>query len=280
MRASIAAASRVAAVQRAREEFGQVAGLVEAVDRREDQLDRPLGREALGLERIGEAEAAHGEVGPRRAHAVELPLDVLALASASPAGSSGSSAATICAVEVGRADLDQLHAEFAVQEARERDLELRVGHQEQALAREPLRGSAPRRALARARQRARDAARSAAAATSERRGRGREPRGGALGAERDRAPRAASRRARRARAAVSPLNGCAAAARVRADRRAGRPRGAPAGSATGPMPSAANSAELVLDDVGQRSRRRAAARSSRRRQQRHQRLEARCPRPA
>ena len=48
--------------------------------RRKHQLDRPFGRQSLGLERIGEAEAADGEVGLGGAHPVELALEMLAFA--------------------------------------------------------------------------------------------------------------------------------------------------------------------------------------------------------
>ena len=53
-------------------------------------------------------------------------------------------------MQVGRADLDEPHAELAREEAGERDLELRVGEEEDALARElcALRGERTARALA------------------------------------------------------------------------------------------------------------------------------------
>ena len=52
------------AQQRPREQLGQVAGLLEALDRREHQLDRPLGREAFRFERVGKSEPADDEVPP------------------------------------------------------------------------------------------------------------------------------------------------------------------------------------------------------------------------
>ena len=66
--------------ERPREQLGEIGGLLVALDRREHQFDRPFGRQAFGLERIGETEAAHHEIGPRGAAAIELPLDVLAFA--------------------------------------------------------------------------------------------------------------------------------------------------------------------------------------------------------
>eukprot|EP01039_Chlorochromonas_danica_P012394 gene12395-14166_t len=68
-----------AAGQRPRKQIGKVSGLVETVDRGEDELDGPLGGEALGLQRIGETQAANGQVRPRGAAAVELQVDVLPL---------------------------------------------------------------------------------------------------------------------------------------------------------------------------------------------------------
>ena len=66
--------------ERPREQGGEIPRLFEAVDRREHQLDRPLGGDALRLERIGEAEAADNEIRLRgRATARELSIDVGAL---------------------------------------------------------------------------------------------------------------------------------------------------------------------------------------------------------
>src|ERR1700742_67858 len=66
--------------QRAREQFGEVAGLLVALDGREDEFDRPFGGDALRLQRIGKAETADHEIGPRIAAAVELTVDVLSFA--------------------------------------------------------------------------------------------------------------------------------------------------------------------------------------------------------
>ena len=67
-------------IERARKKFGEVARLLVALDRREQQFDRPFRGQAFGLERIGEAEAADHEVGACGAAAIELTVDVLALA--------------------------------------------------------------------------------------------------------------------------------------------------------------------------------------------------------
>ena len=60
----------LAPVERSREQGGEVAGLVVAVDRREDELDRPLRRKAFGFERIREPEPADHQVRRRGAAAV------------------------------------------------------------------------------------------------------------------------------------------------------------------------------------------------------------------
>ena len=106
--------------------------------------------DALGLQRIGQAQAADHQVGPRGAAAVELLVDVLALAERVPAGSSVKFGGQMLAMQIGRADLDQLHAQFARQEARQRDFELRVGKEEDPLAGElrAMRGQRLARPLA------------------------------------------------------------------------------------------------------------------------------------
>ena len=52
-----------APAQRAAKEFGQVCGLLITLDGREHQLNRPLGGQALRLQRIGQAQAADHDVG-------------------------------------------------------------------------------------------------------------------------------------------------------------------------------------------------------------------------
>ena len=94
--------------QRTGEQFGEVAGLFVALDRREQQLDRPLRREPFGFQRIGEAESAHHEVGPRRAATIELLIDILPFAEhACRSAADASSAAKMLTVQVRRADLDR-----------------------------------------------------------------------------------------------------------------------------------------------------------------------------
>ena len=66
-----------AAFEGAREQGRQIAGLIVALRRREEQLDRPLGRPALGLERVAEPHAADDEVGIGGTATVDLPVDIL-----------------------------------------------------------------------------------------------------------------------------------------------------------------------------------------------------------
>jgi hypothetical protein len=77
--------------ERPREQFGEIGRLLVALDRREQQLDRPLGGQALGLQRVGEAEAADDEVGPCRAAAVELASTSWPSLDVVPSGSNASS---------------------------------------------------------------------------------------------------------------------------------------------------------------------------------------------
>ncbi len=102
--------------------------------RGEYELDRPFRRQPLGLQRIGEAEAADGEIGPGGADAVELPFDVLAFGDHRAFGQEVEIGAEDVAVQVGGADLDRGHAAFAGEEAGERRFELAVGQEEQRLA--------------------------------------------------------------------------------------------------------------------------------------------------
>lgn len=66
-----------AAAEGAGEEAGEVARLFVEMDGREDEFDRPFGGVAGGFQRIRQAKAADGEVGPQRGVAVKLQIDVL-----------------------------------------------------------------------------------------------------------------------------------------------------------------------------------------------------------
>ena len=66
--------------QRARKQFGKVAGLLVALDRREHQFNRPLGRHALSFQRIRKAKSTDNQIGFIGAAAVELTIHVLAFA--------------------------------------------------------------------------------------------------------------------------------------------------------------------------------------------------------
>jgi hypothetical protein len=120
--------------ERAREEFGEIGRLLVALHRREDEFDRPLGGDALGLERIGEAQSADGEIGLRRAAAIELASTSWpSLSMANAGGSSASSSPD--AGDAGRACRPRpLHAEFARRKRAIGIFELRIGEEEDALA--------------------------------------------------------------------------------------------------------------------------------------------------
>ena len=92
---------------------GQIGCLLIAVDGREHQLDRPLGGQAFGLQRVGQAQAAHGEVWPFGAAAVQLALHVLAFAQLGAGRQPGQLLRLVLAVQVGRAHLGQPHAQLA-----------------------------------------------------------------------------------------------------------------------------------------------------------------------
>ena len=84
--------------------------------------------------------------GPCRPAAVELVVDVLAFDEAALGRQKFEFGREVLAVQEGRADLDDAHAEFARQHAGERHFELRIGEQEQAATAEfraiPVEGAA------------------------------------------------------------------------------------------------------------------------------------------
>ena len=166
-------------------------------------------------------------------------------------------------MQVGRADLDEFHAELPRQEARQGNLELRVGEEEDALAGETMAmdRQRPRGALAPGRD---HRSRRAGEMPNDRRPPHRAMRS-CLRRRAERERPAAWRRAPRARAPCR--RGTAAPAGSACWRRpaAARRRGAAAGSAPARCPVRANSRrELVLDDIGA-ARRRPAARAALRR---------------
>ena len=108
------------------------------MDGAEHQLDRPLGGDALGLQGVGEAEAAHHQIGPRGAHPLQLALHVLAFTDAGALRQQGQLGIEELAIEVGGAHLHQLHAALALQETPQGELQLGIGQQEQAFARQQL----------------------------------------------------------------------------------------------------------------------------------------------
>lgn len=82
------------------------------------------------MQRVGQAEAADGDVGSLGAAAVELAFDVLALAQACASWQPGQFLRHVSALQKGRADFGQHHAQFTRQEAGDRDFKLRIGEEE------------------------------------------------------------------------------------------------------------------------------------------------------
>jgi hypothetical protein len=130
-------APAAAAVQRARKQLREVRRLVETVHRRKHQLDGPFGAEPLGLERIGETEPADGQVRAVGAQAIELGSRSWPSLRRTP-GAAGQFAVHHASVEIGHADLDQLHAAFARQEAASGISSCESGRKTDALAGELL----------------------------------------------------------------------------------------------------------------------------------------------
>ena len=115
--------------------------------------------------------------------AVELFFHVLAFAQAGASGQPSQLGGHVVAVQIRGTDLDQFHAQLAVQKTRQRDFELRVGEKEYAfalqqgaLARQGLLGALARGAGGLLKQRG---------AHPKSRGGGLQPGGGALGTQRE-----------------------------------------------------------------------------------------------
>src|SRR6056297_4349955 len=119
-----------AAAQGAREEPGKIARLFVEMHRGEDQLDGPFGGEPLGLERVGKAKAADREIGARGAAAFELQVHILAFGDLRAFGQKIEIGAEDGLLQVGRADLERLHAAFAGEKTRQRNFKLAVGEEE------------------------------------------------------------------------------------------------------------------------------------------------------
>src|SRR6056297_3160964 len=129
-----------AEAQGAREEPGKIARLFVEMHRGEDQLDGPFGGEPFGLERVGEAEAADREIGPRGAAAFELQVHVLTFCNLWAFGQKIEIGAENGLVQVGGADLEGLHAAFAGEKAGQRNFKLAVGEEEYGFAGERFGG--------------------------------------------------------------------------------------------------------------------------------------------
>ena len=156
-------------------------------------------------------------------------------------------------MQIGRADLDELHAQFAREEARERNLELRVGEEEDASCRRARRDGARATCSARARPGAVTASKRSAR-NAEGVGRGAQPGRRAFGAQREgrgKSPCAALfERAR----GVAEERLREQEARVRADRRQIASARRIGRKCTGADAERVEQArELVLDDVGERA---------------------------
>ena len=87
---------------------------------------------ALGLQRICEPEAAHHEIGPCRTTAIELQVDVLSFSQRDACRQQLEFFGKMLAMQIGGTHFDQLHRQFARQEARQRNFELGIREQENA----------------------------------------------------------------------------------------------------------------------------------------------------
>jgi hypothetical protein len=98
--------------------------LLVALDGGEHELNGPFGGQAFGLQGVGQAQTTHHHVGLVGQAAVELFLHVLAFAQAGACWQPSQLGGHVVAVQVRGANFNQLHAQLAVQKARQGDFEL------------------------------------------------------------------------------------------------------------------------------------------------------------
>src|SRR6185295_11393019 len=122
--------------QRPCKQLGEIGGLLVALDRREDQLDRPLGRDTFRFEGIGETQPADHQIGTSVATAIELLVDILPFTQQNVRRQQVEVRTEVLAVDIGTADFEQLHRQFLGQETGERHFELRVREEKNAPASE------------------------------------------------------------------------------------------------------------------------------------------------
>ena len=100
-------------MQRTRKEFSEIAGLVIALNRREDQLDRPLGGHALGFERIGQPQPANHQIGLQGPAAIKLALDMLPFRQRDRIRQQCQLTRQMLPVQIGRTDFGEGHLQLA-----------------------------------------------------------------------------------------------------------------------------------------------------------------------
>ena len=108
--------------------------------RGEDQFDGPFGGEALGFERIGEAQTADGQIGSLSAGAVQLQIDILPFGQGGAWGDEVEIGADDRFVNKRRSDFEGRHAAFAGEETGQWNFELAVGEEKERLASEGFGG--------------------------------------------------------------------------------------------------------------------------------------------
>ena len=119
---------------RAGKKTGKVTGLLVTMDRREHELDRPLGGKPFSFQRIGKAETTNCDVGTGGAATIKLLVHVLTFAEHDIGRQQRNLLRHMLGMQVRGADLDQFHTEFARSKPGKRQLKLRIRKEKQAFS--------------------------------------------------------------------------------------------------------------------------------------------------
>jgi hypothetical protein len=91
------------------------------LDGGENQFDGPLGRQALGFKRVGQAQTTHHDVGGSGVTTIELVFHMLALGDMRAWGQQGQFLGHQLAMQIGRSYFIQHHAQLAAKKTRKRN---------------------------------------------------------------------------------------------------------------------------------------------------------------
>ena len=119
--------------QRPREQASQIGHLIEALNGRKDELNGPLGSESLRFQRVGNAHTADGQVRAMMSHPRQRGIKVGALYQRYAASQPPQFVGHQGLIQIRRRYLGERHTALIAQETCERDLQLGVWQEMDAL---------------------------------------------------------------------------------------------------------------------------------------------------